>query len=206
MSSEEAYAEALRRICEAENTGATDLDLSGLQFLRQLPRELKRLEFLQTLNLAWGGQLSDLSPLAGLTSLQTLNLAWGGQLSDLSPLAGLTSLQTLNLSGCEQLSDLSPLAGLTSLQTLNLSGCGQLSDLNPLAGLTSRLPEGPCSSFLDMRRRSRRSAPLPPVYADHVCTCLPSSNPARGSAQFYRLQDFEGARLARNERLASPSE
>src|SRR5208282_6246329 len=43
MSPEEAYAEALRRIREAENTGATSLDLSHLDCLRQLPRELERL-------------------------------------------------------------------------------------------------------------------------------------------------------------------
>ena len=34
----------------------------------------------------WDGQLSDLSPLAGLTSLQTIEIQ-GGPLSDLSPLA-----------------------------------------------------------------------------------------------------------------------
>jgi hypothetical protein len=47
MSSEEeeANAEALRRIYEAENTEA--LHLIGLDFLRQLPRELERLISLQ---------------------------------------------------------------------------------------------------------------------------------------------------------------
>ena len=44
MSPEEvANAEALHRIREAENTGATSLDLSDLEFLCQLPRELEHL-------------------------------------------------------------------------------------------------------------------------------------------------------------------
>jgi hypothetical protein len=50
MTPEEAYEEALRRIREAENTGALELDLSGL-VLDRLPPELKRLTSLQTLNL-----------------------------------------------------------------------------------------------------------------------------------------------------------
>ena len=41
MGPEEAYAVALRRIREAENTGATSR--SDLEFLRQLPRELEQL-------------------------------------------------------------------------------------------------------------------------------------------------------------------
>jgi hypothetical protein len=38
----------------------------------------------------------DLSPLASLISLQSLNLTWCEQLSNLSPLAGLTALQSLD--------------------------------------------------------------------------------------------------------------
>src|SRR5271165_6993725 len=101
MTPEEAYEEALRRIREAEKTGALELDLSGLQALNRLPPELERLGSLQTLNLPLYEQLNDLSPLAGLTSLQTLVVVGVEQLKDLSPLAGLTSLQTLNLSWCE---------------------------------------------------------------------------------------------------------
>src|SRR5271165_979287 len=41
MGPDEAYAVALRRIREAENTGATSR--SDLEFLRQLPRELEQL-------------------------------------------------------------------------------------------------------------------------------------------------------------------
>jgi hypothetical protein len=80
---EEAYAEALRRIREAENTGVTTLDLIGLDFLGQLPRELKRLPSLQTLDLTGCKRLSDLSSLAGLAALLELNLFWCKRLSNL---------------------------------------------------------------------------------------------------------------------------
>ncbi|WP_339746146.1 COR domain-containing protein, partial [uncultured Rubinisphaera sp.] len=63
--------------------------------------------------------VSDLSPLAGLTSLQQLHCSYTS-VSDLSPLVGLTSLQRLDCSGTS-VSDLSPLAGLTSLGYLDLS-------------------------------------------------------------------------------------
>jgi hypothetical protein len=66
-----AYAEALRRIQETEDTRATSLDLRGLYHLVQLPREVERLSSLQTLCLSGCRQLSgDLTPLAGLSSLQ----------------------------------------------------------------------------------------------------------------------------------------
>jgi hypothetical protein len=61
MTPEEAYAEALRRIREAEETGAVALDLSRLE-LNRLPRELGRLPSLQSLDLYGCEQLSgDLS-------------------------------------------------------------------------------------------------------------------------------------------------
>jgi Leucine-rich repeat (LRR) protein len=149
MTPEEAYEESLRRICEAEQTGALELDLCGwnqttqkyseLASLNRLPPELKRLTSLQSLDLSLCWQLSgDLSPLAGLTSLQSLDLSGCEQLSgDLSPLAGLASLKSLNLSGCKQFSDLSPLASLASLQVLSLVNC---LGVRRFASLESLLP------------------------------------------------------------------
>jgi hypothetical protein len=61
MTPDEAYQEALRRIREAEETGALELDLSGkkweadawkstgLEALTRLPQELERLTSLQSL-------------------------------------------------------------------------------------------------------------------------------------------------------------
>jgi internalin A len=151
MPPEEAYEEALRRIREAEETGAIELDLSGLkegktgaleytglETLTRLPPELERLTALQSLNLAGCRQLTDLSQLASLSSLQSLNIFGCDQLTDLSPLASLTSLQTLAVVVIEQLNDLSPLAGLTSLQSLYLFGCGGLTgNFSSLTSLTS---------------------------------------------------------------------
>ncbi|MBI2855954.1 MAG: leucine-rich repeat domain-containing protein [Chloroflexi bacterium] len=110
---------------------------------------------MQTLHF-WNNQVSDLTPLAGLTNLQDLffgdnqitdlaplagltNLTWldlrFNQIGDLLPLAGLTSLQTLVLFD-NQVTDLAPMAGLTGLQSLFFGG-NQVSDLTPLAGLTN---------------------------------------------------------------------
>ena len=68
-------------------------------------------------------QITDISPLAGLTNLTNFGLLNLGRnkISDLSPLAGLTNLERLNLS-YNQISDLSPLKGLTNLKSLDLSG------------------------------------------------------------------------------------
>src|SRR5213078_2078969 len=78
------FAEAQRRIEEAREAGATELDLADLPKLAALP------------------------DLAGLTALQSLDLS-ATQVSDLAPLAGLTALQSLDLSRT-QVSDLAPLA------------------------------------------------------------------------------------------------
>jgi hypothetical protein len=87
---EEAYEIALRRIREAEETGALELDLSGLKTLNRLPPELKRLTSLRSLNLSGCWQVNgDLAALTNLTSLQSINVSWCGQLSgDLSPWPG----------------------------------------------------------------------------------------------------------------------
>ncbi len=82
---------------------------------------------------AYDGAISDVSPLAGLTSLLELYL-YSNEISDVSPLAGLTSLLELYLYDNE-ISDVSPLRGLTSLRELVIGG-NNISDVSPLAGLT----------------------------------------------------------------------
>ncbi len=52
-------------------------------------------------------QISNIVPLANLTSLTSLDL-WGNQISDISPLANLTNLTYLYLHS-NQISDISPL-------------------------------------------------------------------------------------------------
>jgi internalin A len=79
-----------------------------------------------------GTNVTDLSPLSGLSSLQSLNCS-STKVGDLSPLAGLCSLRSLNFS-FTKVSDLSPLAGLNSLQSLYFAD-NQVQDLSALAGL-----------------------------------------------------------------------
>ena len=95
---------------------------------------LARLTSLRTLNLR-GNAISDVAPLAHLISLTALDLRWNNTISNVKPLANLTSLKTLDLGG-NVISDISPLAALTSLTELSLNGTAT-SDVAPLAKLDS---------------------------------------------------------------------
>ena len=64
-------------------------------------------------------QITDVTPLAGLTDLTTLGLGLN-QITDIKPLAGLINLKTLWLSD-NQIADVMPLASLTKLRTLYLA-------------------------------------------------------------------------------------
>src|SRR5262245_49861464 len=96
---------ALQLIAENKKTRGTFLDLGNCG-LKEIPREIKELAWLNSLSLSsewyeWDGEnwqqcksqnsgnknkgLIDLAPLAGLTVLQTLNV-WGTEVRDLAPL------------------------------------------------------------------------------------------------------------------------
>jgi Leucine-rich repeat (LRR) protein len=92
QNGERHFAEAVRRILEARDNQAIDLDLAKLWALQELPQELSELTALQSLDLSECKGVSDLTPLAGLTGLQSLNLWSCSSVSDLTPLAGLTGL------------------------------------------------------------------------------------------------------------------
>ena len=107
------------------NASTPDLrirDLTGLEFAYRLRKLRLR-----------NSDVTDLSPLAGLTHLTELNLE-GNNSNNLSPLAGLTQLTKLSLLRLYH-SDISPLASLIHLRELDLGQNG-ISDLSPLAGLT----------------------------------------------------------------------
>jgi internalin A len=167
---------AKRLIAENKRTRDTFLDLGNCG-LTEIPAEVGELVWLESLSFAsgwweWDGQewqrtksrnkggsnelLTDLAPLAGLSSLRKLVIS-DTQIADLTPLAGLSSLQVLyawrapvadlaplaHLADLQMLdlryakvSDLAPLAGLSALQILEVAGT-QVSDLAPLAGLTA---------------------------------------------------------------------
>jgi Leucine-rich repeat (LRR) protein len=76
--------------------------------------------------------ITDLAPLAGMTSLRELSLQQTAAV-DVTPLAGLQQLETLSLLGTP-VPDLAPLGALAQLRTLDLQYV-PATDLGPLAAL-----------------------------------------------------------------------
>jgi hypothetical protein len=123
--------EALAKIREAKESGATKLNLNENQITDLSP--LKGLTKLETLDLGYN-RITDLRPLAELTGLQYLRL-FDNEITNISPLAGLTYLTKLRLAD-NKVTDLSPLKGLTKLEWLELTS-NRITDITPLAGLTN---------------------------------------------------------------------
>ncbi len=144
-------AEEMERLRQLDVRDNRDIhDLTGLQFATNLGELILG---------HWGGrgnQVSDLSPIAGLTGLRLLFLH-NNPISDISLLKGLKNLDYLVLNGT-LVSDLSPVRSLTNLTQLVLDdtlvtdlslvaglinlewiafsdGEGKISDISPLAGL-----------------------------------------------------------------------
>lgn len=78
-------------------------------------------------------EVSELTPLAGLTELRVLRVP-NAQLQRLDPLAGLARLQVLDVSD-NPIADLTPLGGLRGLVELSVRG-DPVTDLSPLSGLS----------------------------------------------------------------------
>lgn len=130
--------EAERRIAEARETGAEELDFDDLT-LPRLPASLRTLPHLKWLRLGSLETLdeqlfNDLSPLATLRNLQELTFYGCTGITDLTPLSGLKDLRDLGLLDCRGVKDISPLSRLENLQDLNLGGT-KVEDLSPLFGL-----------------------------------------------------------------------
>ena len=122
-------------------TNLTDLDLgpewsSGLLVNSNEISNLSPLEGLTNLTRLelTNNNISDLSPLAGLTNLTTLWLPFN-LISDISPLTNLTKIWQISFHG-NTISDVSPLANMIHLSTLFLND-NIISDISPLASLTS---------------------------------------------------------------------
>ena len=139
-----AIAAELGKVPNAPITPDEMATLTVLEARDQGIRDLTGLEFatnLETLSLGENAEteinsndISNLSPLSGLTNLTTLNLN-RNNVSDISPLASLTNLTWLVLWD-NSASDLSPLSRLTNLAGLDLNGNG-VSDISALASLTN---------------------------------------------------------------------
>ena len=109
--------------------------LMQLQVESPALRDLTGLEYainLEDLSLGTVGMVSDLTPLANLTSLRNLNVA-RNQISDIRPLAGLIELTFLNVRD-NRISDFSPLANLVNLEELRIND-NFGGDISPLAHL-----------------------------------------------------------------------
>ena len=114
-------ADMLRlEILPAERQGITDL--TGIEYALNLKGLALQ-----------GNNITNLAPLATLTTLEHLFLSGNNSLTDISPLSSLTGLKRLALD-FNRISDIRPLAGLTALTHLGLAH-NSISDVNPLAGL-----------------------------------------------------------------------
>ena len=114
-------------------------DLEGIQYAKNLLELDLDANYWDAARHRWFNlnDLSDLSPLAGLTKLQILDLSGSNDsITDLSPLSGLADLRKLWLWNA-RVQNLQPLAGLTELESLDLGSNDHLSDLSPLSGLTN---------------------------------------------------------------------
>ena len=95
---------------------------------------LEQAGLLETLDVGQNEEISDLTPLEGLTNLKVLDLA-DNNITDISKLSGLTSLMTLDLAD-NKITDVSTLSGLRDLKTLDLRD-NDVTDVTPLSGLTA---------------------------------------------------------------------
>jgi Leucine-rich repeat (LRR) protein len=113
-----------------------ELHLMSMKLLSDI-QPLAKLTTLEALSLH-DSNVVDLSPLANLARLEDLMLDYAlsenKNLTDISPLAKLTKLQSLGITH-SNLSDISPLANLKQISDLELSNNQYLSDISPLAKL-----------------------------------------------------------------------
>ncbi len=117
------------------STDLMQLELNGLGLTDGDILDLKYMINLRYLNLD-DNNLTDLSPVSGLTDLDQINVNNNPDLTDLSPLAGLTELRYVNFSG-SPVADYSFMAGLTKLEYVNLFYVQEDMDLSALSGLTN---------------------------------------------------------------------
>lgn len=137
---------AIRQALNKPEGDVYEEELAGLTYLgtgfdyEQNPPEGSRVKSVEVvkycLNLTglelFFNQITDITPLAGLTKLVDLRLG-GNPVADIAPLAGLTNLESLALFNC-QAKDYTPLSHLTRLKCLQLD-YSTIADLTPLSGL-----------------------------------------------------------------------
>lgn len=125
----EAHAQYQQAAARMRGERTTQIDLSDLPLLSDLPPLISSCRQLASLNLA-GTSVSQLEALASLPRLERLVL-WGTDVQDLSPLRQVKSLRWLNV-GRTAVRSIEALAELPQLEVLDLSHTG-VTDLEPLA-------------------------------------------------------------------------
>ena len=117
---------------ERFSTATTFLDLEDRGLTNE---DILHLRYMTNLRL-WlaldDNHITDLSPLANLTSLRGLSLM-GNPIRDITPLENLTAMESLWM-GQNQIADITPLANMPNLRYLGI-GLNQVTDLTTLAGL-----------------------------------------------------------------------
>lgn len=97
----------------------------------------QRLTQLETLNLSFCRQLTDIAPVAEMRNLERLFMAGCARVTSIAPLAGLPKLRHIDLGRCTGIGSLAPLAGAEQMWRLTLSDMGETPlDLAPLRGMT----------------------------------------------------------------------
>jgi len=90
---------------------------------------------LEVLSLNWLDYLNDLTPFKDMYNLRELKVN-ASNVTDLTPISGLTNLEILDLTSNKNLSDITPISNLTSLKQLNLA-FNNILDLKPIENLTN---------------------------------------------------------------------
>ncbi len=116
-------------------TPITDVDMAGLSILEAWHSGIASIQGLEyATNLTYlnlnGNQISDMSPVTGLTKLTHLDI-WDAPINDISFVSGLTNLTFLSAGG-NDVSDMSAVAGLTKLTSLSLE-CSQVSEVSGIS-------------------------------------------------------------------------
>lgn len=135
---------------ERYSTDLTELDLHIVPYWELENGDIEPLNKMVNLTSLnwWCSEITDLTPLKGLTNLKKLCLKGViegyddsdvldvlGSINDISALSGLSALEILELDG-NCISDVSPLKSLNHLVRLDLS-YNQISDISPLKRLTA---------------------------------------------------------------------
>ena len=100
-------------------------------------KDLTGLEYAINLEVLWfsNNEVSDLSPLAGLTKMIQMSMEHN-PITSFSALTNMEELQSIQISHNNIINDITPLAGKTKLRSVLIWGC-PITDISPLADLPS---------------------------------------------------------------------